>query len=242
MKQKTFLVLDSETTGLGNKAIIFDIAYVIATRNKILLERNSLVREIITEPRYMLGALQDGYWRDMFGGKLFRHYIPRIATGNLKIHGWRDIVETMRDDMRTFNVDVFAAYNLPFDVGAIGKTQHAICDGGKVLEYKPVMLCLWDFACSTICNTKLYHDVAYRLGEENGWITEANNVRTTAEKTYAFLSCQHDFVESHTALEDAQIETEILQRLLAKKKTIPYDNPNLWHPWRRAQQIRGRLI
>jgi hypothetical protein len=80
------------------------------------------------------------------------------------------------------------------------------------------------------------------MGPDTGWITPANNVRTTAEKVYAYLTGQHDFVESHTALSDAQIETEILHRLLAKRKTIPYNNPNLASPWRRAQILQGKLI
>lgn len=240
--EKRFIVTDTETTGIGPRAIVFDMGYVIATRKRIILERSFLVREILTNPRIMLGAINDPNWRDMMGGKLFADYIPALHNGEMKLHKWRDITETMRDDMQTHNVECFAAYNMPFDTGAIAKTQQKICDGGRVLAYKPQLLCLWDFACSTVCNTALYHEVAHRMGKENGWITPANNVRTTAEKVYAYLSGDFNFTESHTALHDAQIETEILQRLLAKRKTIPYDNPNLSHPWRRAQTIRGRLF
>jgi hypothetical protein len=60
-------------------------------------------------------------------------------------------------------------------------------------------------------------------------------VRTTAEKVYSYLSGNPDFIESHTALHDAQIETEILHRLLARKTPIPYNV--LDHmPWRKAQK------
>jgi hypothetical protein len=144
--------------------------------------------------------------------------------------------------MRTHDVKVFAAYNLDFDRRALQQTQTQICDKGKILEYKPDLLCLWDMACSTVCNSRLYHDVARSLGVERGWITEAGNVRTTAEKTFAFLTGNHKFIESHTALEDARIETEILQRMLAKRKTIPYNNPTLAMPWRRAQILKGQLF
>jgi hypothetical protein len=241
-KEKHFMVTDTETTGIGSNMAVFDLGYVISTRKRIVLERQFLVKEIITSPQLMLSALFNKEWRAMFGGKLFATYIPAIAAQEMELHGWRDIVETMREDMRTYSVDVFAAYNLDFDKRAISKTQHKICDGGRVLEYKPDLLCLWDFACSTVCNSKLYHDIAYQQGADAGWITPANNVRTTAEKVYAFLSGDLNFIESHTALHDAQIETEILHRLLARKKTIPYNNPNLSHPWRRAQQLKGRLL
>ena len=241
IKQKIFLIADTETVGLGPKALVYDFAYIIATRKKILLERNFLIREIITAPRTMLYALQDTYWRQSFGGKIFSHYIPKLSEGKIHVHGWRKVLENLREDMLTYEVDVFTAYNLNFDTGALSRTQHHICAGGKILAYKPVLLDLWLFACIGVCDTQLYHDVAHKLGFEQGWITGAGNVRTTAEKTYAFLSGNFDFVESHTALEDAQIETEILHHLLAKKKRIPYDE--IEHmPWRRAQRIRGKLF
>ena len=242
MKQKTFLVADTETTGVNHKAIVFDFGYVICTRTKILVERSFLIRESITNPKIMLGAFYDETWRALFGGKIFSIYLPRVASGEMKIYSWRDVVETLRDDMRTHNVEVFSAYNLDFDRRALGKTQHRLCEGGRILEYKPQQLCLWQFACDTVCNTQLYHDVARRMGQDAGWITPNGNVRTTAEKTYAFLTGEFNFIKEHTALADAQIETVILQRLLAKKKIIPYDSIHTSSPWRRAQRIRGQLF
>lgn len=240
MKAKAFMVSDTETCGLASRARVFDFAYVIATRKNVLLERSFLVREILTNPRYMLGALQDTRWRDMFGGKLFRHYMPALNSGALHIYPWHEILDTMREDMLTYDVSVFSAYNLRFDLGALNRTHNIIAS--KNLDFSRLdLLCLWEFACVTVCNSQLYHDIANSYGKESGWITDANNVRTNAEKVYAYLSGDHNFIESHTALADAQIETEILQRLLAKKKTIPYNV--LDHmPWQKAQRIAGRLI
>jgi len=240
MKAKTFMVTDTETCGLGKRAIVFDLAYVIATRKKVLKERTFLVREIITNPRYMMRALADTHWREIFGGKIFRHYIPALSNNEIRVYSWREILETIRDDIATYGVDVFSAYNLRFDLGALNRTHNIIVE--KNLNFSRLdLLCLWEFACVTVCNSQLYHDIARQHGTESGWITPANNVRTNAEKVYAFLSGQHDFIESHTALHDAQIETEILQRLLAKKKTIPY-NVIDHMPWMKAQKIQGTLI
>lgn len=236
MRAKHFLIADGETTGLGGKAYLFDFAYTIATRREIVLERSFLVRDILTNPRVMLSAYQSGDWRDMMGAKIFVDYIPMLDAGECSLFSWREIVQILRDDMERYNVDVFAAYNLPFDMRAIANTQAYTGARGKVLPYRPDLLCLWEFACNTVCNSPLYHDIARRYGIESGWITPAGNVRTNAEKVYAYLSGDHAFIESHTALHDAQIETEILQRLLAKKKTIPYNV--LDHmPWRKAQTL-----
>lgn len=241
MKAKTFLVADTETTGIGPKAIVYDLAYAIVTRKKVLCERTFLVSEILTDPRTMLGAIDDKHWRQSFGGKIFHHYIPALNANTLKLFAWRDICEQMREDMRTYDVKVFSAYNLSFDMGALGKTQDKICSGGKVLEYKPDLLDLWEFACGTVLRSRLYHETARKYGEEFGWVTAANNVRTTAEKCYAFISGQHDFVESHTALEDVHIEIQILWRLLSRKTPIPYNIVGHM-PWRKAQTLRGKMF
>lgn len=234
IKAKTFLIADGESVGLGKRAFLFDFAYVIATRKNVILERSFLVREILTDPATMLGALYNQEWRDMMGGKLFADYIPMLDRGDARLFSWREIVETLRDDMQTHGVDVFSAYNLGFDMRAISTTHQHIGYSGKVLPYRPDLLCLWEFACATVCNTPTYHRIANEQGRGTGWITDANNVRTNAEKVYAFLSGDLNFIESHTALHDAQIETEILQKLLARKKRIPYNV--LDHmPWRKAQ-------
>jgi hypothetical protein len=236
IKAKHFLVADTETTGVGNRAITFDFGYVIATRKEIKQTRSFLVREVITNPRVMFAALRDEYWRHNFGGKLFTFYIPELSKGNQRIYPWSEIVSTLREDMRRYNVDVFSAYNLGFDMRALAKTQELIKAGGKILEYRPDLLDLWQFACETVCQRPTYHQLAKQEGNAKGWITDANNIRTNAEKVYAYLTGDFDFIESHTALDDALIETEILQRLLATKKAIPY-NVMDHMPWRLAQRI-----
>jgi hypothetical protein len=231
-KAKVFLVADGETTGVGSRAYLFDFGYVIATRREVLCERSFMVRDIVTNPAIMLGAYFNESWRAMMGGKIFSDYIPMLDSAEARLFSWREIVEILREDMHVYGVDVFAAYNLGFDMRAIASTNALLETGEKVLPYRPDLLCLWEFACTTVCNTPMYHRVAH----DCGWISEANNVRTNAEKVYAYLTQQLDFVERHTALDDAQIETVILQRLLAKKKTIPYNV--LDHmPWKKAQQL-----
>lgn len=235
-KEKRFLVADTESTGLGSKAFVFDFGYVISNRKgKIFCERNYLIEEVLTNPSIMLGALFNKDWRAMMGGKLFRFYIPEIAEQNIKIIKWREALEIMKDDIATYGVDVFCAYNLPFDMGAMNTTHRMVTDKKLSRAFDRFQLLdLYYFSCITVCRTKLYHDICRKYGKDTGWITPANNVRTNAEKVYAFLSGDHDFIEAHTALDDAQRETEILHRLLARKTPIPYDI--LQHmPWRLAQ-------
>ncbi len=243
MKEKRFMVCDTESTGLGNKAFVFDFGYVISNRKgKIFAERNFLITEVLTNPRIMLGALYNQEWRAMMGGKLFSVYIPALHNSTMHLTKWRDALQVMRDDINTFGVDVFSAYNLPFDLGAMQKTHNMVAD--KRLDFSRLdLLCLWEFASITVLRSRLYHDTCAQQNDpmKHDWISAANNVRTTAEKTYAFLSGDFDFIESHTALHDAQIETEILHRLLAKKTPIPY-NVVQGFSWRKAQRRKdGQL-
>jgi hypothetical protein len=234
LKEKAFLVADTESLGLGDKAIVFDFAYKIITRKADKIERSFLVRETITNPKLMLSAYCDKNWRAMFGGKLFHHYIPELHHHRIGLYPWEEIIETLRDDMLTYNVQVFSAYNLRFDMGALSKTSSRHGGPDKILTYRPDLLCLWQFACETVFQSKLYDDIA----RANDWVSPAGNVRTNAEKAYAFLTGNFDFIESHTALADTEIEAEILRRLLARKKKIPY-NVLSRAPWKLAQQQRG---
>ena len=237
MKEKRFLVMDTESTGLGSKAFVFDMGYVISNRKgKIFAERNWLIEEILTDPRVMLGAFFNPDWRSMMGGKIFRHYIPALNANDVSIIKWRDALEILRDDILTFGVDVFSAYNLPFDLGAMNTTHKRVAE--KTLNFSRLdLLCLWEFSCLTVCRSRLFHDVCAQQNnpDAHDWISAANNVRTTAEKTYAFISGDYDFIESHTALHDAQIETEILHNLLSRKTAIPY-NQVKGFSWRKAQK------
>jgi len=168
MKPKIIMVTDTESTGLGNKAFVFDLGYVIGNkRGKVLQERNFLIREVLQNPRIMLGALYNKDWRAMMGGKIFNFYIPEIANQNLKIIGWREAMEIMRDDIQTYGVNVFSAYNLPFDLGALNKTHQMVCD--LTLNFSRLdLLCLWEFACITVCRSRLYHDVCREQGKDAG--------------------------------------------------------------------------
>lgn len=234
MRAKHFLIADTETVGLKPVNFVYDFGYVIATRKEIKLERSFLVEEIITDARKMMGAY--------FAKKIFTHYIPTLDAGLIHLFSWADVVKQLRADMEEYQIDVFCAYNLPFDMGAIAATNDLLANGGKVLNYKPDLLDLYYFATTGALNSRLYHDLcAQQENGDNTWISKANNVRTTAEKAYAFLTGQIDFVESHTALEDAQIETEILHALLKRKTPIPY-NRLVPMAWQQAQTIKGELI
>lgn len=78
---------------------------------------------------------------------------------------------------------------------------------------------LWAIACDRLINIDKYRD--YCLS--NQFLTNsAQYFCTNAETCFQYLMKQHDFIEDHTALSDANIEAQILTKALKKGKVEPY--------------------
>jgi len=218
MKKKIIMVLDTETADLTGS--IYDIGYTITDKQgNIALTRNWLVEEIFTDAKKMMGAF--------YAGKIFTHYAPMLQRGDIELTSWSKIIETMRADILENDVNVLAAYNLPFDTRVMRNTHAALGYTDKVLPHALDQLCIWQFACETKLNTRLYKTLA----AEQGWVSDAGNIRTGAEYAYRFCAGDWGFIEDHTALSDAIIETEILARCFATNSKIPY-NKKAAMPWR----------
>lgn len=73
-------------------------------------------------------------------------------------------------------------------------------------------------ACRDLINHGKYKDFCLK----HSLLTDSSiYFKTTAETTYRYLSHDSDFIEAHTALDDAWIESLILQKLLRKGKVQP---------------------
>ena len=215
--KKIILTLDTEACDLeGN---VYDVGYTIHNRRgEIVTQYNALVSEIFTDASKMMGAF--------YAKKLFTHYAPMLDDGTISLKPWAEIVEQMRSDVSTFGVNVVAAYNLGFDRRVMRQTNKLLGDG-PVFSTNPQLLDIWQFACETKLSQARYKQIARDLG----WTSSAGNIRTGAEYAYRFCSGDHGFIEDHTALSDAIIETKILADCYACKKSVPYGIINA-QPWR----------
>lgn len=219
--KKTILVLDTETCDLQGH--VYDVGFTITDRKgRILDSYNALVAEIFTDAKKMMGAF--------YARKLFTHYAPMLEMGTIKIRPWAEIVENIRSYSHLHGINTLAAYNLAFDRRVMRHTN-ALLGNGPVFSAPMAQLCVWRFACETQLNTKTYK----KLARELGWVSKAGNIRTGAEYAYRFCSGNWGFIEDHTALSDAVIETAILAKCFASKKRIPYNNISDKYqnaPWR----------
>lgn len=211
------MVLDTETIGLQGP--VYDVGYTIAYSNgEILQERNWLVDEIFTDGKRMKHAF--------YASKMFTHYARMLDAGTVTIKPWREIVFNMQADFYAFGINVITAYNLAFD-RRVMKSTHAHLDNyGEAILPPAKQLDLWRFACQTKLSSKLYR----KLALEMGWVSAKGNIKTSAECAYRYIMGDWNFIENHTALDDAKIETKILASCYASHKKIPYNvvNSQAW--------------
>lgn len=74
---------------------------------------------------------------------------------------------------------------------------------------------LWGIACERLINTKAYKSKCLEMS----MITSSGQFfKTSAETTFRHIMESYGFIESHTALDDAIIESEILQKAAKKGK------------------------
>ena len=108
------------------------------------------------------------------------------------------------------------------------KSQEAFCDyilthphvnkdknfNGEVFHFRGVdypLFDLWGMSCEHLLNNDEYRE----LCDYNGWYSQSGKFyKTSAETTYRYIRKDNEFVESHTALDDAIIESEIMKEIL----------------------------
>lgn len=77
---------------------------------------------------------------------------------------------------------------------------------------------LWGLATSHLLNNATYKNECLT---HNLFTASGTFFKTSAESSYQYLVNKYDFVESHTALDDAEIETFILSKIAAKHAITP---------------------
>lgn len=74
---------------------------------------------------------------------------------------------------------------------------------------------VWGLSCKHILNCDEYKETCIR----NKWKTESGKYfKTSAETCYRFFKGNTDFEESHTAIDDSEIESEIFSEILNRTK------------------------
>jgi hypothetical protein len=120
--------------------------------------------------------------------------------------------------MKEYNISVVCAYNCNFDKNALNNTIRYISKSALrwFFPYGTEFYCIWNMACQTICKQKGYQ----RFCLENGFYSTSNNMKTSAETVWAYLTQTPSFEEKHTGLEDVKIEIEIMAHCFRQHKKM----------------------
>lgn len=222
------MIIDTETANSVECPLPYDVGYSIFDEDtgEIMVERSFVVAEIFLDKELM----KEAYFADKIPT-----YWEDLKAGRRTMKGIFNIRRQIWADMKEFNCHKVGAYNMGFDNRAT-RNDIRFISGSLVRWFFPYgteFFCVWHMACTSILNTKNFADFAV----ENGFISEAGNIRTNAEVTYRYLTGQLDFVESHTGLEDVQIEREIF--LAVRGSGMEYSEKVCFSCWRKVQHWLG---
>ena len=188
-------VFDTETTSL-DKPFCYNVGYVIAdTESRAILCRRSFVVEQVW---HNLPLFSSAYYADKRP-----LYVSAMRARTTVMDKFGYICQQMIRDFKNFSVEVAYAFNSSFDE----KVFAFNCDWYKCnnpFDNIPVK------DIRGFVHASLIDDIYKAFCDENGYYTETGNYSTTAETVYRYIFNNTDFIEAHTALNDAEIETEIL--------------------------------
>lgn len=225
------------------KPLVYDIGWVITDRGgNIIKKANYLVQETFFTPKIMNVA---------FYKSKQKQYINRLHEGVITTKCWRDITAELIEDIQkcelvaAYNACFDFKKAIPFtnsyiyhlyrgDYDEWEKKQLEIClhfgdsPRPKYSDYlNPYcelcgvqfpLLDLWALSCEHLINSTRYKDFCI----ENGFFSPSGKYFTTnAEVAFRYLMKDIDFIEEHTALSDAIIESQILTKALKKGKVEP---------------------
>lgn len=200
--------------------LIFDIGWTVADKKgNIFIKRNYLVEEVFTNMDLMKHA---HYFNK------YPTYLRMLQDGNIKMKKWSFIISKFEQDILDYSIKEGYAFNISFDKKAMENT-HRILTGREFLFWKAHELkanCIWGMCAETIMSKVGYIKTAI----EQGWLSESGNITTNAECAYRYITGIYDFEESHTALDDAVIETEIMARCFKTRMKMSFGI--IPHPWK----------
>lgn len=210
-----YLMLDTETTNELECPFCYDIGFSAITDNGKVLEKHSyVVADIFLDKELMSSAYFvekiPQYWED-------------IKSGKRLLRKWSTIRAIVRDVMAQYGITTIIAHNMRFDYCSTNTTQRYLtCSKWRYFfPYGTKFACTLKMAREVFGKDETY----IKFCEEHEYTTIYGKPRFTAEILYRYLTNNLDFVESHTGLEDVEIEMEIL---LACKERMPDIDGLLW--------------
>ena len=220
-RRRTYIMmLDTETCNTRtdengkldmSDVLVYDKGWEVIDKHGNVYEKKSYIAKEI------FFGMSDVMTSAYYANKIPK-YLEEIAKGERVVASFYEIRKDFLDTMKRYETNIVCAHNARFDYNALNTTQRYLTKS-KYRYYFPYGTEVWDtlkMARSVIAKTPTYK----RFCEENGYMTKNNQVKLTAEILYRYMTRNNDFIESHTGLEDVDIERQILTYCFRKHKVM----------------------
>ena len=240
------------------KPLIYDLGWqVIDRKGKVYRRKSYLISEIFSVP----SVFNTAYYASKRP-----IYIDRLEKGEITLTDWKTAIKDLLVDMEqvesvgAYNSMFDFKKAIPFTETYINKLyskdfyewesfQNKICDriasgektrgenfdGNNFIfrNKKYPLFDVWGLSCKYILDNDEYREMCIN----NDWITASGKYyKTSAETCYRFFKGNNDFAESHTAIDDTEIESEIFTEILRRTKN-KFEIGIIYFPFR----IVGRI-
>lgn len=216
-----YMVFDTETCNTPNVdgqldtscGQVYDLGLQIVDNEGYVYEEMSFVNEDVFFG--LPQAMQEAYFADKIP-----QYLTDIRIGKRKIVNTWQMYKIIRELVQKYDIKAFIAHNARFDVRVLNSTLRYQTKS-KRRYFLPYGIPIWDtmtMANDTICKQSNYRKFCL----DNGYMTnhKTPQVRKTAEILWRFLTGNNTFEESHTGLEDVQIEAQIFAECVRRHKRM----------------------
>ena len=222
MNRFTALVLDCESHFKSeHNKLIYHIAWVMGNVCDPSTPR-------VSREYYVREFLPLNYWKHSYVDKNsgFRKFWKldsrkndvdiRAFSNPMIIKSWAEIMKDLAFDISISQG--FGSYNWTFDSSAIDITNRFLTHSGIVNTFDIPKFCLLDCYANKIIN-QTYFSFIDGLNDDdvkNYFSKSGKNLGYSAEVMARYMMEHHDYVEAHTALEDATVEFELLEYFVSK--------------------------
>lgn len=209
------IVVDTETTNSIEDPLCYDVGFAVIDPFGNIYERHSyVVADIFLDNELM----QSAYFKDKIP-----QYWEDIKNGKRILKRFKNIKMIFADVALRHKVKIVVAHNARFDYRSLNLTQRFLTSS-RHRYFFPYGIEIWDslkMSRETLKTDSDYEQFCY----ENNFLTKRLCRRYTAEVLYKFISNDLEFEESHTGLEDVEIEKEIFAYCVKRNPEI---NGALW--------------
>lgn len=221
---KNFIVIDTETAPTVKMpkpcpelSRVYDMGYIIANNHEVIEKRSFIISDTFFDDSLMNSAY-------------YASKKPIYQNGmnkEWKVASFLTAYKQFMQDVETYKIKEVWAYNVKFDVEALNATIKSYSNGfnEKFFPENIAIRDIWTAAGRTVCNTKKY----CKWCRERGKVSPKGNPSTTAETVYQYITKNDDFAERHTALQDSEIELQILRTIKTYHKKMPKNIGRGWY-------------